>query len=65
MHNISPFTVPGNVYSIHVVATAAAGGTDLEWSVNFPGGYGGVVSTDLAVTPGSTLCIYVGKQYQY
>ena len=57
--------MPGNVYSIHVVAKGGAGGTDLESSIYYNGGYGGVVDTDLAVTPGSTLCIYVVKQYLF
>lgn len=55
------FTVPGNVYSINVVAKGAAGGTDTELTSTDNGGYGGVVSANLVVTPGSTLCIYVGK----
>ena len=53
--------MPGNVYSIYVVVKGAAGGSDRESStVFYSGGYGGVVSTNLAVSPGSSLCINVG-----
>ena len=55
-------TVPANTYSIHVNVTGAAGGSDY-YSASapyFPGGLGGVISADLSISPGTTLCIYVG-----
>jgi Glycine rich protein len=57
------FTVLANVYSIHVNVTGAAGGSDYSSSSApyFAGGLGGMVSADLSVTPGTTLCIYVGE----
>ena len=52
----NPFTVPAGVFSIHVVAVAAAGSS----SGATPGGPGAVVSGDLPVKAGSTLYAVVG-----
>ena len=58
--SVQYLTVPDNIYSIHVNLTGAAGGSDFYSSTSNPGGLGGVVSADLSVTPGTTLCIIVG-----
>jgi hypothetical protein len=50
------FAVPLGVTSIHVVATGGRGGT----SFSGPGGFGAVVSADVAVTPGHSLYVEVG-----
>ena len=52
--------MPSNVYSIRAKVIGAAGGVDYSSPNTFPGGLGGSVVADLSVTPGTTLCIYVG-----
>jgi hypothetical protein len=54
------FKVPSDIYIIRVNVTGGGGGTDLVSSNIFPGGFGGSVVSDLAVTPGTTLCVVVG-----
>jgi hypothetical protein len=52
-----PFVVPDGVTSIHVVAIGGKGGKGAHNSA--PGGFGAVVSADIAVTPGQTLFVSV------
>jgi hypothetical protein len=52
------FVVPAGVTSIHVVAVGGKGGTGAGNSA--PGGFGGVVAADVAVTPGQLLYVNVG-----
>jgi len=53
------FTVPAGVTSITVDAYGAQGGSNSpSTNVNF----GGYVQADIAVTPGSTIYVYVGEQ---
>ena len=60
------FTVPPGVNEIHVTATGGSGGlaTDFagEDETFAAGGDGGVVSANLAVTPGQVLTVDVGQQ---
>jgi hypothetical protein len=49
------FTVPAGVFSVHVVAVGAAGGT-----AGALGGAAAQVSADIGVTPGQTLYVEVG-----
>eukprot|EP01038_Epipyxis_sp_PR26KG_P009221 gene9221-12434_t len=51
------WTVPANVYTINVDAAGASGGNGAA-----TGGSGARVQTNLIVTPGQTLYIYIGKQ---
>jgi len=59
-----PFIVPAGVNSITVSASGGRGGNG--WNANGGGivggmgGFGGNVEATLTVTPGETLCIYVG-----
>ena len=48
------------MYSIRAKVIGAAGGLDYSSPYTFPGGLGGSIVADLSVTPGTTLCIYVG-----
>jgi hypothetical protein len=58
------WVVPAGVTSLQVTAKGAKGGdgNDCCNNPNSPGGQGGTVSATLAVTPGTTLYIYVGEQ---
>jgi hypothetical protein len=52
------FTVPAGVTSMHVVAIGGKGGANSYQTV--AGGFGAVVSADIAVTPGQLLIVVVG-----
>ena len=52
------FTVPPGITSVRIQTWGAQGGANWVNNVNF----GGYVAGDVAVTPGSTLYIYVGGQ---
>src|SRR4051794_41512588 len=52
-----PFTVPAGVTSMHVVAIGAKGGKGSQTPA--AGGFGSVVSADVAVTPGDVVKIVV------
>jgi hypothetical protein len=52
------FTVPAGVTSMHVVAVGGKGGAGAGNSK--PGGFGALVSADIAVTPGEVLSVLVG-----
>ena len=54
------FKVPTGVTSVHVVAVGAPGGEGDWFFTEIPGGQGGVVSGDVAVTPGQVLYVEVG-----
>jgi hypothetical protein len=57
------FTVPPGVTSIHVIAIGGKGGDGVPSGSSAPGGsggYGAMVSADLAVTPGQILYVEVG-----
>ena len=51
------YTVPPNVFNVTIVAVGASGG-DGYYSV--PGGKGGQINGNVAVTPGQVLYIVVG-----
>src|SRR5687767_13709834 len=55
---VQTFTVPPGVTSVNIQTWGAQGGANWVNNTNF----GGYVSGDVAVTPGSTLYIYVGGQ---
>ena len=52
------WVVPAGVYTIRVNAYGAQGGANWVSNDNF----GGHVEADLAVTPGTTIYVYVGEQ---
>src|SRR3954463_15131456 len=52
------FTVPAGVTSMHVVAIGGKGGANHYQTVC--GGFGAMVSADIAVTPGQVLIVAVG-----
>jgi hypothetical protein len=52
------FTVPAGITSMHVVAIGGKGGANHYQTVF--GGFGAVVSADVAVTPGQVLIVVVG-----
>jgi len=55
---VQTYTVPAGVSALSVTAVGATGGTsDADGS---PGGQGAVVDSDVPVTPGQTLYVYVG-----
>jgi len=54
------YTVPANVYMLHIVVNGAEGGTD-GTSV-YSGGLGASMSGDFYVTPGEVLTILVGEK---
>jgi hypothetical protein len=56
------FTVPSGIYSIHILAKGARGGTSTNDSTTcgLIGGMGGSAEGDLSVTPGEVLTVYVG-----
>lgn len=54
------FTVPKGVTQLHIEAYGAQGGSAKVGSAK--GGKGGLVQSDLKVTPGEKLIIYVGSQ---
>ncbi|MBL7817991.1 MAG: T9SS type A sorting domain-containing protein [Saprospiraceae bacterium] len=59
------WVVPAGVTSVEVVAKGAKGGdSNNSFYTNNAGGNGGTVTATLAVTPGTTLNIYVGQQGQ-
>jgi len=57
------YVVPAGVTTITVECWGAQGGGDSLASA--PGGYGGYVTADVAVTPGQTVNIYVGGEGIY
>ena len=58
--NTQSFIVPENTFALIVSLSGGGGGSDTRSTENFDGGYGGFVRATLSVTPGSSLCIYVG-----
>ncbi|MDO7852657.1 beta strand repeat-containing protein, partial [Hymenobacter convexus] len=54
---VQPYTVPAGVNSLRVSASGAQGGVGSNYA---SGGKGAQVQTQLAVTPGQTLYLYVG-----
>jgi hypothetical protein len=53
------FAVPDGVTSLHVVAIGGRGGTGAA-NTTSPGGFGGVATADVKVTPGAILLVNVG-----
>lgn len=56
------FTVPNCANTVHIEVWGAQGGTSFNNGVPTTGGLGGYSEGDLAVTPGQTLLVYVGRQ---
>lgn len=57
------FVVPAGVTSVHVVVAGGGGGRGRDATtdaVNSLGGFGGVATADITVTPGATLSMLVG-----
>ncbi len=53
------WTVPANVTSVHSVAIGAGGGASSPVEACAQGGDGAIVTSDIAVTPGQVLHVYV------
>jgi uncharacterized protein YjdB len=58
--SVQTYTVGANVYSLGIDARGAQGGTYISFAG--PGGSGGRVQCNLAVTPGQVLYVYVGQK---